>query len=89
MKFAKSTALLCAMTAISLSLAACDTTPPAAANANNQTYERDRPTTGSNIGKRYPTGTAPTAVDQFGNATSYGGGGAGCPTGNCLPPTAK
>jgi hypothetical protein len=88
MKFAKTVAVLSLMTAMSLALAACDTTPPAA-NASNQTYERDRPTTGSNIGKRYPTGTAPSAVDQFGNASTYGGGGAGCPTGNCLPPTAR
>ena len=83
MKFAKSAAVMSAVTALSLVLGACDTTPPA--TANNQTYERDRPTTGSNIGKRYPTGSAPSAVDQFGNATSYSGGGAGCQTGNCLP----
>ena len=67
MMFAKSAAVLSA-TALSLLLAACDTTPPAAA-ASNQTFERDRPMTGSNIGKRYstsvPTGT-PTPAPASG-----------------------
>ena len=53
MKFARNAAVLSAISTLTLIVAGCSTPP---ADPNAQTYERDRPTTGSNIGKRYQTG---------------------------------